>query len=56
MQLTQEAFLVEDKAPPLTPFSFKQMPIISVAIRDAMGKMFWVCFNAKHDVIKCAVL
>jgi len=30
---------VEDKAPP-PPFGFKQMPIPTVAIGDAMGKFF----------------
>jgi hypothetical protein len=45
---------VQDKAPP--PFGFKQMPIFTVAIGDVMGKIFWVCFNAKNDTIKCAVL
>jgi hypothetical protein len=48
---------VEDKASPPPPLDFKQMPILIVAIiRDAMGKIFWVCFNAKGDAIKCVVL
>jgi len=46
---------VEDKAPP-PPLSFKQMPILTVAIGDVMGKNFWVYFNAKGDAIKCGVL
>ncbi len=32
------------------------MPIFIIPIGDAMGKIFWVCFNAKCDVIKCAIL
>jgi len=50
---------VENKAPPPPPpppLSFKQMPIIIVAIGNAMGKIFWVSFNAKGDAIKCVVL
>ncbi len=49
---------MEDKAPPPPPppFGFKQMPILTIAIGDAMGKSFWVCFNAKGDAIKCVVL
>ncbi len=37
-QLTYEAFLVENKATP--PFSFKQMPIPTVAIGDVMARFF----------------
>jgi hypothetical protein len=57
-QLALKAFLVEDKAPPPPPppLGFKQMPILTIAIVDAMGKIFWDYFNAKGDVIKCAVL
>jgi hypothetical protein len=48
---------VEDKAtPPPSPFDFKQMPIPTVAIGHAMGKIFWVCFTAKGDTTKCTVL
>ncbi len=48
---------VEDKAPPPPPpFDFNQMPIPTVAIGDAMGKIFLVCFNAKGDAIKCVIL
>jgi hypothetical protein len=50
---------VEDKVvapPPPPPFGFKQMSIPIIAIGDAMGKMFWVNFNAKDDAIKCVVL
>jgi hypothetical protein len=49
---------VKDKAPPPPPppFGFKQMLIRTVAIGIAMGQKFWVCFNAKGDVIKCAIL
>jgi hypothetical protein len=50
---------VEDKAtppPPPPPLGFKQMLKPTIAIGDAMGKIFWVCFNAKGDAIKCVVL
>ncbi len=47
---------MEDKAPPPPPLGFKEMHIFIVAIGDAIGKIFWVCFNAKGDAIKCAVL
>jgi hypothetical protein len=47
---------MEDKAPPPPPLSFKKMPIPIVVIGDVVGKSFWVCFNAKGDIIKCAVL
>jgi hypothetical protein len=46
---------VEDKTPP-PPFGFKQMPILTIAIGDVMGKIFLVCFNVKGDTIKCAIL
>ncbi len=46
---------MEDKVAPPGPFDFKQMPIPIVVIGDAMGKIFWVHFNAKGDAIKCAV-
>jgi hypothetical protein len=39
-----------------SPLDFKQLPIPIGAIGDAMGKFFLVCFSAKGDVIKCAVL
>jgi hypothetical protein len=39
-----------------TTIGFKQMPIPIVAIGDVMGKICWVCFNAKGDTIKCVVL
>jgi hypothetical protein len=48
---------MEDKAATTAPpLGFKQMLIPRVAIGDAMGKIFWVYFNAKGDAIKCAVL
>ncbi len=48
---------MENKAPPRPPLGFKQMPILRVAIiGNEMGKIFWVCFNVKGDVIKCVVL
>ncbi len=46
---------MEDKTPP-PPFGFKQMPILTIAIGDVMGKIFLVCFNVKGDTIKCVVL
>ncbi len=51
------SLIMEDKVapPPPPPLGFKQMPILTVVIGDAMGKIFWVCFNAKGDAIKCAV-
>jgi hypothetical protein len=45
---------VKDNAPP--PLGFKQMLILTIAIGNAMGKIFLVCFNAKGDAIKCAIL
>ncbi len=51
---------MEDKTaqppPPSPPLDFKQMLIPTIAIGDAMGKIFWVCFNAKGDAIECAIL
>ncbi len=57
--LVKKTLLVEDKASPPSPpppLGFKQMLIPTVTIGDAMGKSFWVYFNAKGDAIKCAVL
>jgi len=39
---------VENKAPPPSLLGFKQMPILTIAIGNAMGKIFRVCFNAEH--------
>jgi hypothetical protein len=48
---------MEDKVPPPPPpFNFKHMPILIIATKDVMGKIFWVYFNIKGDAIKCVVL
>jgi len=46
---------MEDKVAPPPLLDFKQMLIPTVVIGDAMGKTFWVYFNAKGDTIKCVV-
>jgi hypothetical protein len=49
---------VENKTttPPPPPLNFKQMIIPIIATKNAMGKIFWVYFNAKGDTIKCVVM